>query len=199
MTFKRLQISQNTPEIDCPYVTFAPQKYRSSQPSKIVDKAVLQWMWVHSCNRNILSKLMVPLMNHLIKWFAVRKSMHDVENKVLANKEEYNMFGHLNWARDLVNVPNPRKLPVVKPRESSKENSINNSSVKENLVDCFNNFASPFTIIALFVPRPWTFFNFVLFYESKFKLIQNVVKQIDQKDCLRFLNNIIENDSLSIS
>ena len=119
-------------------------------------------------------------MNHLIKWFAVRESMHEVENKVFANQEKYNLFRSLNGARDFVNLPFPRKLPVVKPRKNGKENEINNSSVKENLVDRFDNFGSPFTIISLFVPRPWTFFNLVLFDESKFKLVQNVVKQIDQ-------------------
>ena len=142
---------------------------------------------------------MVLLMDHLVKWFAVRESMHDVENKVFANEEEDYLFGCFNRASDFINFPFPRKLPVVKPGKNSEENKIHNNCVKEYLTDSFNNFLSPFTIVAFFVPWPWTFFNFVLFYKTKFKPIQNVVKQIDQNDCLRSLSKRIENDSLSVS
>jgi len=90
------------------------------------------------------------------------------------------MFGQLNRPRHFINSPSPRELPIVQPSDAGKEESIGNNRIEHYLTQSLDHSTSPLTIVTFLLPRPWTFFAFVLFDEWKLTLVQNIVEQIDE-------------------
>ena len=77
-------------------MSLASQKQRPEYPRKIYNTKVLKWMCIFSCYRDIDRKLVMLFVTNLVKRLAVKESVHKVENKVFAYKEEDHMFGHFN-------------------------------------------------------------------------------------------------------